>query len=318
MSFLKANSHWVGLCALTTASLAGTFFLYQAEQDLPSRLSSLQPRPVKPKPVPELDLTPIENSSKLLAKPSLWKTDYTSFLFVSDHYLIEEGQLKKPVDGSRHYHSKTRQPIPNSWFLKHKLTLFSPRIPLEDTDGDGFTNEEEWLAGSDPTDPKSHPPLVGKLLYTNQKVVNNRVTFLQYLGKKMTVRPEDLPGDKKQYDLQIGDTVPGTDFVLKSFEVRRRPDPSGTFSLDASVLTFADKKSGRIEPAEVKASANFTDRTLYFKLAFKGSEKEFTAKPGEKIVLDETESYELIDASATSARLKSAAGAEIEINSTPK
>ncbi len=324
MSFLKLNSHWLGLAGVTALSLGGTFFLFQAEQDLPAYLSSMQPRPVKPKPVPPLDISGLEKASQLIVAPGLWKADYSTQLFVSEPYLIENGQLTRPVDGSIHTHSKTRKPIPNTWFIEHKLPLFSSRIALEDTDGDGFLNEEEWLARTDPGDPKSHPPLVTKLQYTRQNVINNRVHFLQYLGNsakpetlRLTVRLDDLPG-KPQYDLKLGDSIPGTDFALKGFEPRRQPDPSGTFSLDASILALVEKKSNRVEKAPLHQVANFTDRTLYFRLLYPKIDREFSAKPGDKIVLDETEAYELIDASATSASVKSSTGTVLEISSTPQ
>ncbi len=319
MSFLKTNGHWVGLLGVALASFAGSYFLKQAEEDLPDALKKLQPAPLKSKEVPSLDLSSLKTASDWISKPSLWKTDYASLLFVSEHYLLEDGQPKRPKEGSIHAHSKTRQPIPNSWFIQNKLPLFSARIPLEDTDGDGFSNEEEWLAGTDPNDPKSHPPLVGKLEFTSQKVINNRVRFLQYLGNpakpenlKITVRAEDIAA-ATQVELKVGGTIPGTNFVLKSFESRKVKVANSSVPLDASVIFIEEKTTGRVEHAEIQQFANFTDRTIYFRLNYSKLEKEFSGKPGDKIALDEGESYELIDASATSARLRSATGTEIEV-----
>ncbi len=206
--------------------------------------------------------------------------------------------------------------------MAQKLALFSSRIPIEDTDGDGFTNEEEWLAGTDPTDPKVHPPLLSKLQYLRQDVVNNRIRFLQYLGGnakpanlRITVRLEDVPG-APQHDLKLGETIPGTGLVITSFEPRRKPDPSGTFTLDASLVLITEKSSGRVEKAEVRDVANFTDRTLHFRLFYPLADREFSVKPGGKISLSESESYDLLDASAASAHLRSQSGVETDIASS--
>jgi hypothetical protein len=319
MSLIQKHAHWMGLFALTLASMGGSYWLSTETDALPDALRQLRPARVKNKEVDALDLAHLNQASELISNPSLWKTDYASLLFVSEHYILEEGQPMRPKEGSIHAHSQTRQPIPNSWFIQNKLSLFSARVPLEDPDGDGFPNEEEWLSKTDPNDPASHPPLITKLHLTNLKTQNNRVRFLQYLGTpskpdslRITVRPEDIPG-AKQVDLKIGSPIPNTSFKLKSFEYRRKKDASGTFSTEASVIFLEDQTSGRVEAAELQQVANFTDQTIFFKLVFGNSEKEFSGKPGSKIALSEDETYELLEASASAARLRSSKGMEYEV-----
>jgi hypothetical protein len=319
MSALKKHAHWVGLSALTLASLGGTYLLMLAAEELPSSLSKLQPSKPKPKEVGKLDLSSLAVASEKVSSPATWKTDYATLLFVSEHYILEDGQPKRPKEGSIHAHTLTKQPIPNSWFIQNKLSLFSARVPLEDPDGDGFSNEEEWLSKTDPNDQQSHPPLVAKLVFTNLKTQNNRVKFLQYLGNpakaeslRITVRAEDIPG-ANQVEVRVGATIPGTSFRVKSFESRRRKNPTGSFYDDASVVFIEDKNSGRVEPAELQQMANFADQTVFLKLSYGSSEKEFSGKPGSKITLEEGDVYEILSVSTTSARLRSAKGLEYEI-----
>jgi hypothetical protein len=47
--------------------------------------------------------------------------------------------------------------IPNGWKQQHNLDPFDPNLANEDPDGDGFSNLQEYLAGTDPTDPNSKP-----------------------------------------------------------------------------------------------------------------------------------------------------------------
>lgn len=48
--------------------------------------------------------------------------------------------------------------IPDGWYLKYGLDPHDPHIADEDSDGDGFTNRQEYIAGTDPTDPESYFP----------------------------------------------------------------------------------------------------------------------------------------------------------------
>lgn len=56
-------------------------------------------------------------------------------------------------------------PIPNTWWLEHRLDLGFADSPQRDPDQDGFSNLEEYLGKTDPNDPKSVPSLIAKLTY---------------------------------------------------------------------------------------------------------------------------------------------------------
>lgn len=47
--------------------------------------------------------------------------------------------------------------LPNEWEKKYGLNPNDPADAAKDSDGDGFTNLEEFEAKTDPTDPESHP-----------------------------------------------------------------------------------------------------------------------------------------------------------------
>jgi hypothetical protein len=58
-------------------------------------------------------------------------------------------------------------PIPNTWWIEHRLDPGFADSPSRDPDGEGFTNLEEFEGKTNPTDEKSHPPLIAKLKYEN-------------------------------------------------------------------------------------------------------------------------------------------------------
>ena len=65
--------------------------------------------------------------------------------------------------------------LPDAWELKYGLNPNDPADAKQDTDGDTFTNLEEFEAKTDPTDPDSHPD------------------FLDFLALASALRTEELP-----------------------------------------------------------------------------------------------------------------------------
>lgn len=175
-SSLKQNSHWVVLGAISLLS-AGSLWLSQDKlAEWVADIESLKPPMVPKKKTPPLELESIEKANASLISPGSWNLDTPTSLFVSERYLVENGVLRNPENASFYRHSDGR-PIENSWFSQYPAIakqLGKPRLQLEDPDEDGFTNEEEWAAKSDPTDPKSHPPLRTKLYFVNQTQVSHR------------------------------------------------------------------------------------------------------------------------------------------------
>ena len=56
-------------------------------------------------------------------------------------FLAAMGSSAEPA---RYKDSLTGQEIPDAWFLQNGLPLDDPKVALQDADGDGFTNEDEW------------------------------------------------------------------------------------------------------------------------------------------------------------------------------
>jgi hypothetical protein len=129
----------------------------------------------------DFDFSEFEKAEATLKNPAKWSADHAGSLFVSERFLLEDGVLRNPETASFYRHSDGRF-IDNAWFLSFpslmKL-LGTPKLHLQDSDEDGFTNEEEWSAKTDPTDPKSHPLLVSKLFFVKQTEVNNRIRLKQ-------------------------------------------------------------------------------------------------------------------------------------------
>jgi hypothetical protein len=84
-------------------------------------------------------------------------------LFTGIPLFIKSSAPEKPLDPFTS--PPIHPPIPNLWWLEHRLDPGFADSPNRDADGDGFSNQEEFLAKTDPNDIKSVPALIAKLKY---------------------------------------------------------------------------------------------------------------------------------------------------------
>lgn len=182
MSFIRKNAHWLVLSAMAASSVAGTCLLLKDQMELPERHAKQRPQELRSSKLPALDLSANQKALACLDAPGRWEITYPTDLFVSEPYLLEADGPRRPKEGSLHRHSTLEQPIPNQWFLDNKLPLRTPNVATDDTDGDGFTNEDEWWWGTDPNEPAQFPPLVTRLNFLPQKPAPNRIEFVSYEG----------------------------------------------------------------------------------------------------------------------------------------
>ena len=69
--------------------------------------------------------------------------------------------------------------IPDVWKKKYGFDILDPTMTNADPDHDGFTNLEEYRAGTNPLDPKSHPDVASKLRVWG---VKQRAFKLRYMS----------------------------------------------------------------------------------------------------------------------------------------
>jgi len=160
-NYEKAILGGAAVCCLAFA-YNGWQALSQVEKDFISQVRGGGPNNVD---VKDADL--VANATSSLTLSRSWSPeqfeDRTVNLFVSIPLFVREGSLNRPIDLMRG--APVHPPIPNTWWLDYRLDPGFVDSPDLDADGDGFTNTEEFLAGTDPTDPASHPPLIAKLRY---------------------------------------------------------------------------------------------------------------------------------------------------------
>jgi hypothetical protein len=121
-----------------------------------------------------------------------------------------------------------------AWFRKYGLDPKDPAMLDADTDGDGFSNREEFLAGTNPRDPLSMPGMLEGVVMKELKDVRVPVILRAVKGGKARVERLDTPGME---DWEQGTIVKGLPYRVTAVKEEVKADKHGVFS-DVSQVTL--------------------------------------------------------------------------------
>ena len=218
-----------------------------------------------------------------------------------------------------------RNGIPDTWEELHKIFVEAngdEPAPIGDNDKDGFDDKEEYLAGTHPCDPKSHPAYVTKLVLNSEKTVAD-VAFEEFLDSKLrseisNIRFEDKIGaDRGKFRYtsngktrRMETCKVGTEILYRK---RATSDPKGFvpsigFKLDKIDMEemSVQAKNGNVKKVKVPVAeiVSVTDPALRFKcyknqpiitghlrvfLLNTVDQKNYNVRIGEKITLGSEE-----------------------------
>lgn len=205
--------------------------------------------PTKPTPIDQFqkpDLSVIEKAIAEATGPAKWQPDTTGAkgsLFVSRKYLLKDGKLLDPIEGGEMLHP----PIPNAWFDENRLDLSNSRIKEIDSDGDGFSNLEEFEAKTKPNDKTSTPPSFTKLQLVAYKPVPFRIIFKGdggTDGKEFQINFMDLKGAARTQYKKKGEQI--ADAPYKILDYSAKPGPYGVnVKGDLSELKIENTNTGQ-------------------------------------------------------------------------
>ena len=195
--------------------------------------------------------------------------------------------------------------LPDEWERRFGLSPSNSGDADEDLDGDGFTNREEYEAGTDPSDRHSHPDYLDSL---KLKLPLKQTTLPFYLRSYMKT-PNGMkleffnPNEKndygtrgKAYSVFVDQDIGATGFVAKSFEQKKSVAKiagggGATREVDASFAMVERKSDGKqikvvVSGAKPKRAAVDVQAVLVYE---RGEVKEFTVVPADKINLNGSE-----------------------------
>ena len=151
--------------------------------------------------------------------------------------------------------------ITDDWELKHGLDKYDVADALTDLDKDGFSNLEEFLASTDPSDSAKHPPFVSKLRFVERKEVPFPYVFqgITKLSDGSTVFQLNTPADGKTHFVSIGDSLEGV--FLQRFIPASEGGPARLFVMrDSSEVELVRGKVAA-DPESKAELINILDRS---------------------------------------------------------
>jgi hypothetical protein len=145
-------------------------------------------------------------------------------------------------------------PIPNTWWLENRLDPGFADSPKRDPDEDGFTNMEEFLAKTDPTNSKSFPALIAKLMYVRDESLAWVLRPGYGDGGKFPFSYED--NKRQQNKNPPGEMIAPNDvffangpmakrFKLLSSEVRKEMSPKTHVEMERTIVRIEDQRPNK-------------------------------------------------------------------------
>lgn len=169
----------------------------------------------------------------------------------------------------------------------------------QDDDHDGFTNDEELAAGTDPNDPKSHPAPVTKLRMKRLAGEPFPVMFDGLEGRKARVSVRTGAAEKK-VTLGKGERLPDVPYTVASIHAREVAEKDTGRPVDASELTLTNVETGE-KVVLVRAMPNGPNSGAVLSTG----QGDIEVKTGGKFTLPQEETqYQVVDIRPTQVIIK--------------
>ena len=172
----------------------------------------------------------------------------------------------------------------------------------EDADGDGFTNMEEFVAGTNPKDGAEHPDYLDSLSVKQPpKTKSLPFYFRSYMKVPSGMKLEFVDPKKKNdygkagkvYSVFVGEDVGDTGYTLKAFEEKSvtKAVSGGSGAkrqIDVSFATIERKSDGKVVTVTISGKKpKFVDLDVEVELVYnRMGERTFTVVKGDTIELN--------------------------------
>ncbi len=128
-----------------------------------------------------------------------------------------------------------------AWFKKYHLDLNDAKMLDTDSDEDGFSNRDEFLADTDPHDKNARPGVHKGIRMKEYNEVRLPLALESIEGDKAHIKRTDQP-EAKSITVKVGDTVRGLPLKVQRVETKEDFDKSGE-RVNLSQVAFEDSST---------------------------------------------------------------------------
>jgi len=342
MNWIKKRYDQFLLALFTIALIACAIMIFLRVQSFGEKFNDAVATVPPNNKVDKVKLDAIDEAQTKLQHPPEWKMETDNkgnlvrgSLFISEPYMINSANVpEKSNEGFLYADTLTGEKIPNKWFLTNNLPLMDPKSPFGDPDKDGFLNEDEWRAQTDPNNKDSHAPYVSKLFLKRFEKVAFRLVWKGYDGVPTGPKKDPIEKFSFQIDtldlrqpsefLKMGDMVPNTKFKLVKFEFKEAFNPKIEEKEDVSELTLVDTITGDKIVLILNKVTDSPDVYANFEYEWPNPSQpqmirvkklqEFVLKPE----VDDAHHYKLVDISDDEAQIKLPDGRDYTVKKDPR
>jgi hypothetical protein len=335
MDWIKKNPDQFALGLLAFLLLACSGWIIFRSLHFADTFSATAVAPPRKDTVPPVDIASINEAQQEVEKPAQWvpkapaNAREAGSLFVSDQYIVDNGQLKKVTGASLLGQTQ----IPVAWKRKYNINILDVRAEDEDPDKDGFSNKQEYWGvnrkgdgnpegdadSTNPLDAKSHPPYYA-VLWLKQWVQQN----FQFVMKAWAGNAKDPASLDFQINaglntptqfLKIGDMVAGTKYKLDHFEEKSQVNQATNATDDVSELTLINIETNDPVVLVKNRSTTSPDTRGIFQYRWGPNPQDFQVQRLQEFALrpNTSEKYKLIDIKETEAVIQLPTGEKVTI-----
>ena len=297
MDWIKKHYERALLGAFALVLIAGSGLLSWQALSFPKNFSERNSNKKPDNTIAAPPISSVDAAVLLASNPRSW-SPHEGSLFVSRPYVLKDDIIVDPLEDGAPLHP----PITNAWLVKYNLDYGDPNVANEDPDKDGFTNLEEFRAGTDPTNEKSVPPYPTKLRLTKFDPVPFRLKFGGDSGDGETfiINAKDVKA-RTQF-LKLGDTIEGAPYKVLAYE--KKTSSKNDMEVNVSELTIQNTETGRKILLVYDKEAD--DPTSYGEFLYLLDSSKHRWKKDDEFTLapENSRKYKLIDISAQESQIQ--------------
>ena len=288
MNWIQKNYERAFLILAAALAILGSLWIIFKATSFSSRFQADEVVPNN-KPTPLVADAVTEAIKRVEAVPQ-WPVNLEMPLFSSTPFVVMTDRPTEPFRMRDPESDKLRDPVPNVWLVDNNLDYTSIDVLMQDPDRDGYTNLDEFQAGTDPNSSLSQPGWDTKLYYAERLEEPLRIRLNSYDNGTCSVAfvtvAEDGTENRRNEYIKVGASTarfePGrfTITEVKTETVERFGSPT-----QVAVAFMTDARDSKGAKIRLEQGAYVDHPSYAAKFIYTLTNQTFEVKEGEDFEL---------------------------------